>query len=651
MALGLQPIAPTRPRPRPAPARRPRPAPAPTMTAAMLAAALGACGRACAKARTQRRVSSLLVVWLVISVLIAARLVDIQVVRAEEFRGLADRQSQREIALPAARGALLDRGGHPLAMSLSASTVYANPPVLREEGIDPWLVAATVSPVLQRPTAELAALLGSQQEFVFLGRQLPRELGEQVLALDLPGDIEGLPGIGVLEEPTRTYPSGTLASQTVGWAGVDNSGLAGLELAYDQELGGIPGTLLLERAPGGLEITSAPRTVTEPVSGADLVLTLDRGIQQATEEILADAVSHFQALGGSAIVLDSASGEILALASVPTFHPEQFAGADPYAQRNRALTDVFEPGSVNKAVTIAAAIEDGVVGPGTTLTVPSAIAIGPEVFHDASSHGTAQWTVADIIERSSNVGAIQIAQQLGRQRLHDYVTAFGMGRPTGLGFPGESAGLLPDVPNWSGSSLPTIAIGQGVSATLLQLAGAFNVIATGGEWVEPSLVRGHATPDGGLIPGEEPARSRVISERTAALVADMLVAVVAGDHGTGRRAAVPGYEVAGKTGTAQKPLEDARGYEEGAFIGTFAGFAPAHDPALVVAVMLDEPTPYYGGLSAAPTFSAIMAAALAHRGIPPDTTGELPPAAGSQPAALEATAPLPPSPSPSPSAG
>jgi cell division protein FtsI (penicillin-binding protein 3) len=573
-------------------------------------------GQAVARARSGRRLSGLLAAYLVLVSVMASRLVSIQVVSAAQYRGLAERQTQRELDIPAARGRLYDRRGEPLAMSVAASTVYANPRLIRaaaeqDPSINATSVATQLAPVLDMPVSELVAELEKDQGFTYLGRrQRPRQVGEQVAAMNLPG-------IGVLEEPARIYPSGGLAAQVVGFVGIDNVGLAGLESQYDRLLGGQAGRLRLERAPGGVTINTAPREILPAVPGADLVLTLDRELQYATERALMAGVARTGALGGSAVVLDTHTGEILALASSPGYTPGTYDEVTPYARRNRAVTDMFEPGSVNKLITVAGALEEGIVRPESTFVVPDTYRIGPETYHDASSHRVEKYTIGDIVERSSNIGTIKIAQQMGAERLYDYMSRFGLGQPTGLGFPGESPGLLAPVDQWSASSLPTIAIGQGVAASLVQVAQGFAVIAAGGEWIQPSLVRGRLGVDGKVHPLAEPARRRVVSPQTAHAVAEMLVRVVEGRHGTGELAAVPGYRVAGKTGTAQKPSSTRRGYEPGAFVGSFVGFAPAESPALVVAVMLDEPTPHYGGLSAAPVFREIMQSALAARRVPP----------------------------------
>lgn len=617
----------------------------------LIAGVAADCGRVIARARSGRRLSGLLAVYLILTALMTWRLVSVQVVSAAEYRGLAERQSQRELDLPARRGRLYDRTGEPLAMSLAASTVYANPRLLHaatavgepvgaspggaapadgDHTISVAGVAAKLAPVLGKDPGKLARLLQRDQGFVYLGRQLPRRVGDQVAALKLPG-------IGVLEEPTRVYPAGRLAAQVVGFAGIDNQGLSGLESQYDRLLAGRPGQLRLERAPGGVTINTAPREVLPATAGADLVLTIDRQIQYVAEQALAAGVKRSDALGGSAVVLDARSGEILALASYPGYSPDNIGRAEPYARRNRAVTDIFEPGSVNKVITIAAALEEGLARPETTFTVPWEYQVGRETFHDSERHKTRDYTLGDIMEQSSNVGTIQIAERLGPQRLRGYAARFGLGARTGLGFPGESPGILPEVKNWSASSLPTIAIGQGVAATLLQVAGAMEVVASGGEWVEPSLVRGRLGPDGRVEPLTQPDRRRVVSQRTARMLSEMLVRVVEGEHGTGELAAVPGYRVGGKTGTAQKPSLTRRGYEPGAFIGSFVGFAPVENPAFVVAVMLDEPSPHYGGLTAAPVFSEIMRFALVNHGVPPSR-----PAPGPAPAPAPSAASLDP---------
>ncbi|HVM00184.1 MAG TPA: penicillin-binding protein 2 [Egibacteraceae bacterium] len=566
--------------------------------------------RALRRARSGRRLALLLVLYLVLTAAVGARLLRVQVLDAADFAELADRQTQRQIDLPATRGKLYDRDGQPLALSLAAATVYADPRVLRENDVDPRGVAAELAPLLDRPVEAVTDALSRDVSFTYLARQLPREVGEQVAALRLPG-------VGILTEPTRSYPAGGLAAQLVGFAGVDNVGLSGLEAQYDDVLAGRPGALRLERAPGGLVISAAPREVQPAVAGTDLVLTIDRQIQHTAERVLAEAVSEHDAKGAAAVVVDVPTGEVLAMASVPGFTPERIGQAGAYERSNRVVTDVYEPGSVSKIITAAAAVEEGVVRMDEVFSVPDHYQVGAKRFRDSSPHEPWALTLPQIIARSSNVGTIKLSERVGPERLYGYLRAFGYAEATGLGFPGEASGLLPRVEDWWATSLPTIAIGQGVSTTLLQVAGVLETIASGGERVQPSVVRGTVGADGRLRPSRAGERERIVSPQTAAALTGMLVGAVEGEHATGGLARIPGYRVAGKTGTAQKPSQTRRGYAEGKYVASFAGFAPADDPALVVAVLIDEPADVFsGGAVAAPAFSEITRFALAHRRVP-----------------------------------
>jgi len=574
-------------------------------------------GGAVARARGRRRVRLILVLYVLLTVGMAWRLVSVQVVAAEEYRGLASQQAERRIELPAQRGKLYDRAGQPLAMSLVASTIYADPRQIAAEGANAGLLAERLAEVLDAAgqdvdAGELREQLQRDTGFTYLARQVPREVGERVAAL-------GLAGIGVLEEPTRVYPAGSLAGSVLGLAGIDHTGLTGLESEYDEVLSGRPGELHIESAPGGVEISAAPREVRPPEPGTDVVLTLDRAVQAAAEDALAGAVEEHDADGAAAVVLDVDTGEVLALASVP-------ATEDGATAQNRAVVDAYEPGSVNKVITVAAALEEGLAAPSELLDVPAQVTVGDGTFSESEGHEAGTMTLFDAIVRSSNTATIELAQRLGPDRLHEYVERFGYGRPTGIGFPGESAGILPEVSQWSQTSLPSIAIGYGASSSLLQVADVFGTIASGGAWVQPSLVRGTVGADGRLVPADAPERRRVVSPETAEAVAEMLVGVVEDEDGTGQLGAVPGYGVGGKTGTARKPSMTERGYEPGAYIASYAGFAPAEDPAIVVAVMVDRPRAgeIYGGVVAAPIFSRIMDFTLAHQRIaptrPPSTT-------------------------------
>lgn len=568
-------------------------------------------------ARSGRRLRVVLAAYLIITLALGWRLVDIQVRSAPLYREMARRQTERDLELPAERGKLYDRTGEPLAVSLPTATIVANPRQLAdaETRVDPAAVASKLATVLDVGERELEAQLRRDKGFVYLARQQPREVGEQVMALNLPG-------VQVLDESKRTYPAGSLAAQIVGFAGTDHKGLSGLERQYDTLLAGRPGHMLEQRAPQGLAISSAPRIGEPPVAGTDLVLTVDREIQATTERLLTEAVKKHKAKGASGVVLDVETGEILAMASMPGYEPAAIGGASSYARRNRAVTDAYEPGSVNKIITAAAALEEGVVRPQQKMTIGSAVTVGGKTFSD--DHSPERGTVADILRDSSNVGTIKLAQRLGPERLHAYLRRFGFGTATALAFPGETDGIVADPSQWSGTSLPTIAIGQGVSVSLLQVAQTYATVARGGVYRDPVLVRGSVGSDGELESAAEPATRRVISQRTARVLSRMLVGVV--EEGTGTNAAVSGYRVAGKTGTAQKPAEDRAGYEPGAYVGTFVGFAPAERPEVVVAIAVDEPhNGYYGGSTAAPVFNELLEFTLGHRRIPPPDAGDADP--------------------------
>ncbi len=568
---------------------------------------------------TGRRAAGLLAVYLLLIAGVGYRLVTVQVLEAERYASLGEQQRTRTIELHAQRGRIYDRNGDVLATSVDAATVYADPRAYRprpgRDGLqvppagDAGHVAATLAPLLEMAAEEIERRLRKDAHFVYLARQIDRSLGERIEGM-------GLPGVGILTEPTRVYPNGPLSSHVLGFTGIDGEGLSGLEVQYDSLLSGDPGSLVLEQAPGGLSIASAGRQLTPPDPGTDLVLTVDREIQHVAEAAVAAAVERHEAAGASVIVMDVGTGEILAMANAPTFDPNDLQDADGDVRRNRAVTDMFEPGSVQKAVTAAAVLEEGVAAPDTVFTVADRRQVGRKTFSDDHRHPTVPMTVSDIIEQSSNVGTIQLAQQLGSERLASYLEAFGYGEPLGVDFPGEAAGSYLPVDQWSNTSLPTIAIGYGVAVTLLQATSVYATIANDGVAVQPRMVRGTVGGDGRLTPSAPAASHEVISAPTARQLRQMLSLVVEGDSGTGSRAAIPGYDVGGKTGTARKPLTDARGYSSD-YIGSFVGFAPVDEPELVVAVTVDDPIPIYGGLTAAPVFQEVMSFALSHRRVPP----------------------------------
>ncbi|HEX2057638.1 MAG TPA: penicillin-binding protein 2, partial [Actinomycetota bacterium] len=407
------------------------------------------------------------------------------------------------------------------------------------------------------------------------------------------------------------------ASHVVGFAGTDGVGLEGIEAQYDDVLQGKAGRMTFEQdldgtlLPGGVDVDRA-----EP--GRALFLTIDKKLQYFTQETLAAATTAYHAEGGTAIVMKPDTGEVLALANYPDFDPNHPGDSEPEALQNRALNYVYEPGSAFKIVTASAALEEKVVTPRSEFVVDDELYYAGEIFNDSHPHPTLKMTTTDIIEQSSNVGTIQIGLELGGERLDRYVRKFGFGEKTGLDFPGESSGIVIDRDEWTAPTIATIPIGQGIAVTPLQMAAAYATLANGGVWVEPKLLASTMDGDGKLRPSPPPATRRVISEKTARQMARILTGVTR--HGTGIEAQIPGYAVAGKTGTAQKPLPTG-GYGD-SYIGSFAGFVPAQRPEIVVLVVLDEPTPIWGGSTAAPTFKTIAEFALRRLGVSPTGDAE-----------------------------
>ncbi|MCA1726787.1 MAG: penicillin-binding protein 2, partial [Actinobacteria bacterium] len=527
-----------------------------------------------------RRIVALFGVFVLGLTGICVRLVWLQVKDANAFQALARDQRLRAIELPAPRGNIFDRDSHELAMSLPAAAVYADPTLVK----DPASTARALAPLLHMPVRDVRAKIAGPGRFTYLARGLDDPVADRIRALKLPG-------IGFLDESRRHYPSGPVAPQVLGFVGIDGVGLAGIEKQYQTQLAGRPGEMIREQDPDGRGIPQAGTTTTPPVPGADVVLTIDREVQFATQRLLVEAVRENHAKGGTALVMDPRTGEILALADYPWYDPNRFSQARPEATRAKAITDVFEPGSVNKVITAAAAIEEELFALDTSWPIPDAYLVGGHLFHDSHPHPVQRMTLADIIAYSSNVGTIQTAARVQQPRLARYLARFGYGRKTGVTFPGESPGILPPQDEWWATGMGSIPIGQGVAVTPLQMACVYATIANGGEWVQPTLVRGFRDGEGTFHAAPAPERRRVVRPDTAARVTEMLAYAV--QVGTGTEADIERYHVAGKTGTARKPLKDARGYSD-QYVASFIGFFPASAPRLVIAAILDEPDTVYG---------------------------------------------------------
>ncbi len=555
----------------------------------------------------KRSARSAALFWTLAAVLgvVAVRLVWIQVLQAPAFAQMAEDQRTRDIVLSPRRGAIYDRGGEPLAVSMQARTVYASPHLVT----DPVGTAKALASVLGGDLKEYEKKLKKDAGFVYIARKVDMDRAQALANLELAG-------VSMIDDSRRTYPSGELASQVLGFVGVDDEGLAGLERYYDDVLAGKPGRIIAEcdrynrAVPGG--VTSEQ----PPVDGQSVILTLDKDIQYVAQLELSSAVKKWNAKSGSIVVMDPATGEILAMATVPGFNPNAYQKAVPHRTRNRPVTDMYEPGSTIKSFTAAAVIDKGLFVPSSMFKLPPTLKVGGRTIKESHPRGTVNWSLTEIVTNSSNVGSVKLGQALGKNEIYRYFERFGMTERTGVDFPGESPGSLPRPKDWSASSIGNIPFGQGMAVTPLQLARALSVIANGGELVTPHFL--YALPEQPDAQLAWPKR-RSIPESTTAMTAEILKAVVT--EGTGKEASVRGYEVAGKTGTAQKPRKDGKGYKGGGYVASFSGFLPADDPRIVVVVILDEPRDsIYGGVVAAPTFSRVASFCMSHLKVPPTST-------------------------------
>jgi cell division protein FtsI (penicillin-binding protein 3) len=534
------------------------------------------------------------------------RLWDLQVLRHDEFARRAERQQQRVIELDPPRGTIYDARGREIAVSVEVESAFAVPRELADVDDAATRLASTLG--LDRD--RLRRQLGADREFVWVARKLDPPQVAAVRQLDLDG-------VYFLEESKRYYPLRQTAAQVLGYVGTDNQGLAGLEAAYDQVVAGKPGrrTVLRDARQGMALPPGMPAAAPEP--GADLHLTLDAAIQSIAEEELDKAAKDLHARSGSVVLLDPATGAVLALASYPTFDPNDFRSANDAERRDRAIADAYEPGSTFKMVTAAAALEQGLISPDDRIDCEmGGITLAGVHISDHKRFGLISFR--DVIAKSSNVGAIKTALRVSNRDFYDTIRGFGFGRPTGIDLPGESPGLLMPVERWPGIAKAYIAFGQGISVTPLQLASAFAAVADGGRLLEPYVVRRIGSgADARDVHPQPVERGRPVSPRTVATLTELLSGVTV-EGGTGKEAAIPGYPVAGKTGTAQKALP-GRGYLPDQFVASFVGFAPADHPAVVGLVVLDDPHGnYHGGEAAAPVFGAIVRKVLLYLDVEPE---------------------------------
>ncbi len=535
-----------------------------------------------------------LAVW---AALVVGRLVQLQIVQGSKYRARAQRQQERRIEVSGRRGPILDREGRELAVSVEVSSVYAVP----DEVENAPAAASALAPLLQVPRGKILERLRQEKGFVWIARKVEPPVADQVRALKLSG-------VRLVAEPKRFYPKGSLAASVLGYVGLDDRGLAGLEYSYEQTVRGKPGEIVAltdARQSTYGEAEAAGRPAQE---GAALTVSLDSGIQFAAERELASTLSELDAKSGSIVLLDPWNGEILAMASAPGFDPNQYGRFSAETRRNHAIADAYEPGSTFKIVTGATALERGLIRLDEIIeTGHGVIKIGRVTINEDKHHDYGSLTLAGIFERSSNIGIIRVGLRLGPQRLFEGASAFGIGRPTGVDLPGEAAGIFRPLSRWSALSNASISMGQEVALTALQLARVAAVIANGGLLVQPRLVTAIRRPDGRVERPPAPAPVRVISEATARSLRNILAGVV--ERGTGTTAAIPGFSVAGKTGTAQKA--GPGGYQAGRYVPNFVGFVPAENPRVVAVVVVEEPRgKYYARDVAAPLFARVVTQAL-----------------------------------------
>jgi cell division protein FtsI/penicillin-binding protein 2 len=544
-----------------------------------------------------RRIRLLLAVLVLAFAATLGRAVWLQGVRAAPLARIADSQQRETVEIPASRGTIFDRTGSPLAVGQRATTVFADPRLIK----DPRMVARVAAADLGIDGDTLALRLADKTKgFVYVARQADPERAARLAR-------RRIRGLDFYAEERRAYPQRSVGAHVLGFAGMDNNGLAGLELSLDETLAGTPGRKTIVKDPIGRALEVVDHVPER--EGKDVYLTLDHTIQATAEAVLRQTVKDSGAKAASAVVLDPRSGEILAMAVAPGYDANSFGRTPPERVKNRTVTDTYEPGSTFKVVTVTGVLAEGLVTPETAYTLPYKIHVADRVIHDSHPRETTRLSVAQILSLSSNVGTVTLAQVLGRDRLTKWIERFGFGQPTGLAFPGESQGILPQ---WSGSTIGNVPIGQGIAVTPVQMASAYAAVANGGVLVQPHLVD---RIGGGAR--TVPKRRRVMSPQIAETMSTLLRGVV-DEGGTGEGAAIPGYIVAGKTGTAQKP-EPTGGYSSSRYVASFVGFVPASDPRLVVLVNVDEPrTSIWGGVVAAPAFQHIAKFALQYLEVPPD---------------------------------
>ncbi len=555
------------------------------------------------------------------------RLVDVQIIHSGTYQADARDESHHPTTLSSLRGGIYARNGAPLALSVPTNDVIAD----NFQIAHPLKTAAALSPLLHIPASTLAPELRRHSGYVVLAKEISQSDGQKIAA-------DAIPGITLVDDSKRVVTNGTLASPVIGFTNAADKGAAGIEYAENRLLSGTASQKTLIESPSGVALPASGVGRASARAGVGVELTLDTQLQYESEQALAQAIESSQAVSGTAVVMDVKTGQILSMANLVSTHPNAPVSPTPpattdtaggvipigpkdsvkEASNNTAVSQLYEPGSVFKLVTFSAALQDGLINPNSIFTVPDQITLDGSSFHDADPHPTEQLTATQILAQSSNIGTSQIAQGLGEQRLLAQVGNLGFGKATGLDFPGESAGLVATAAQWEPTDYVSLPIGQVDAVSALQVLDAYNAVANGGTFVQPKLVQATVSASG-TVEKTAPSKShRVFSPTVDSELTSMLEQVVS--TGTGASAVVPGYTVAGKTGTAQIPTTGKDAYTVGAYMASFVGFAPAVNPTFSMIVVLDRPTPIFGGTVAAPVFSQIMSYAL-HRYDIPTTPG------------------------------
>jgi cell division protein FtsI (penicillin-binding protein 3) len=556
--------------------------------------------------RHHRRLIAAKILFLGLFLAVGGRAFQLQILQGDKLMRLGQRQHLKEWIVLPKRGALFDRAGEPLALSMESQSVYVRPHRIQEAD----KVSQSLAQILGLHAAEVQQKIASEKPFVWIKRQLSSPEAEKIQALNLDG-------IGMFYEPNRLYPQGQLAGQVIGFVGRDSEGLEGLELKYNDYIRGETGSSVSERDALGRRVLVQGIEGLQIPPGSDVHLTLDTSIQHIAEKQLEASIVKNRAKAGVAIVVDPHTGEVLALANYPSFDPNHYAEQSAAQKRNRAVTDSFEPGSTFKTILAATALEEEVVGKEDLFYCEMGkYHFAGKIIHD--SHPQGWLSFAKILQVSSNIGFTKIAEKVKKERYFKYIEKFGFGKVTGIDVPGEVPGLLRRADSWSAIDLATHAFGQGISTTPMQLVMAYAAIANGGILMRPFVTRRILSPSGKVLLENQPhVVRRVVSEKTAKLLASMLRDVTT-EGGTGTMANVDGFDVAGKTGTAQKADTTHGGYSKKR-VGSFVGFVPANDPRLVALVLIDEPeAQVYGGVVAAPVFRNIAQAALSRLAVAPE---------------------------------